>query len=293
MPAYVPAATAPAWFLENLRQPGMPHYVQYGEQARVHFLGWNWDDRSLPALLLVHGFGGHTRWWSYLAPFFADRYRVAALDLPGMGDSSPPPRYDDDCFANGILEVIRREALREVTIVGHSFGGLQTLRAMSSAPQLFRQGIVVDSLVCLPPEEPPPVLEPRGFHKHYSSLAQCMARFRLVPEQPRTNPELIDFIAYHSCRLSERGWHWKFDARVCNYGELKDFAALRDIAARVDCIYGEASVFNVDDRPARLRDYFGNPGEVVIVPEAHHHLMIDHPLELVASIDRLLLPPQG
>lgn len=289
MPAFTPAATAPAWFLENLQQPGTSRYVRYGE-SRVHFLGWNWDDPSLPALLLVHGFGGHTRWWSYLAPFFSDRYRVAAMDLPGMGDSSPPPRYDDGCYANGILELVRGEGLRDVTIVGHSFGGLQTMRALVQAQQLFRQAIVVDSLVCLPPAEPPPVFEPRGSHRHYGSLDECMARFRLVPEQPRTNLEIIDFIAYHSCRLSERGWHWKFDPKIANYGEMKDFEALRGISLRADCIYGELSLFNQNDEPARLLEYFGNPGEAIIVPGAHHHLMIDHPLELVAAINRLLLP---
>ncbi|TGD72572.1 alpha/beta hydrolase [Mangrovimicrobium sediminis] len=288
MTAYVPPADAPGWFLDNLRQPGESHFAP-GGAGRVHHLRWNWENDSLPVLLLVHGFGGHVHWWSYLAPFFSDRYRVLAADLPGMGDSSAPAVYADTSFADGLLDLLRHYDLHDVTIAGHSFGGLQSMRAMTMEPARFRQGIVVDSLVCLPPEEPPPVLEPRGHHKHYGSLEECMGRFRLVPEQPAGDPALLQFVAFHSCRLGERGWHWKFDARVCNRGELKDFDALRGIQARVDCIYGEHSLFNQDRQPERLSEYFSHPGEVIHVPGAHHHLMIDHPLALVDGMNRVLL----
>ena len=51
----------------------------------IHYL--RWGDRSKPGLLLVHGNGAHAYWWSFIAPFLAREYNVAALDLSGMGDS--------------------------------------------------------------------------------------------------------------------------------------------------------------------------------------------------------------
>ena len=36
-------------------------------------------------LLFLHGNGAHADWWSFIAPFFAAEYRVAALSWSGMG----------------------------------------------------------------------------------------------------------------------------------------------------------------------------------------------------------------
>ncbi len=284
---YSAPAHAPEWFVANLQRPGESRRAPYGD-SYVHFLTWNWERTELPVLLLVHGFSGHARWWCFLAPFFSDRYRIASIDLPGMGDSGQQAEYRDDTYFRGLLAVIEGEGLGDVTIVGHSFGGIQTLHAMASQPRLFRQGIVVDSFICMPHSAPTPVLTPRGYHRMYASREECMGRFRLVPPQPVSDPVIEHYIAWHSCRQGEEGWHWKFDPRAGNAGELLDFDELARIGARVDFIYGGESIFCSDGRPDQLPDYFGNPGEAVIVPAAHHHLMIDHPLQLAAELQRLL-----
>lgn len=285
--SYTPPAAASRWFIDNLRQPGVSRTVAF-EDSHVHFLSWNWDNSDLPVLVLLHGFSGHANWWSFLAPFFSDRYRIAAIDLPGMGDSGRLAEYRENSYAEGLLAVLRAEGLEQVTVVAHSFGGIQTLRMLCQAPGLFRRGIIVDSFICLPPAERPPILTPRNHHRMYASRAECMGRFRLVPPQGASDPVIMDFVAWHSCEESDGGWHWKFDPRATNMGEQLDPAALAGITARVDFIYGDESIFHSDGRPGRLLDSVGNPGEAVIVPEAHHHLMIDHPLELVAEINRLL-----
>ncbi len=284
---YTPPAGAPAWFVDNLQHPGESRRVDYAG-SHVHFLAWNWERTELPVLLLVHGFAGHANWWSFLAPFFADRYRIASVDLPGMGDSGGLEEYTENSYAGGILAVIHEEALDDVTVIAHSFGGIQTLRAMALEQAPFRRAIVVDSFLCLPPVEAPPVLTPRGQHRIYPDRDACMERFRLVPPQDLSDPLIEHFIAWHSCELGEEGWHWKFDPHAWNAGERLEPELLASIEVRVDFIYGDESMFHSDGRPGNLLEAVGNPGEAVIVPAAHHHLMIDHPLELVAEINRLL-----
>ncbi len=119
--AFTPPADAPQWFVDNLNNLGESRYVPYGK-GNVHFLSWNWECKSLPVLFFVHGFVGHAHWWSFLIPFFSQGYRIAAIDLPGMGDSDAPLEYTDECFANGILALVDTYQLDSVTIVGHSFG---------------------------------------------------------------------------------------------------------------------------------------------------------------------------
>lgn len=287
LPPYLPPPDAPTWFIRNIQHPGESRFATLNDRP-VHFLTWNWEHHDRPTLLFVHGFSGHARWWSFLIPFFTDRYRVAAIDLPGMGDSAPQSEYDDERFARGILAVVEQHQIQAPVLIGHSFGGGQSIRAMALAPDRFQRGIVVDSLVRFSPEPRPPLIDGKASHRMHASLEACLERFRLSPPQPDALPCLVDYVAYHSCTRSAEGWHWKFDPRLRNFGEVTDTALQQAIRARVDCIYGELSMFTPENRPRRILDSFPNRGELIIVPGAHHHLMLDRPLQLVEAIERLL-----
>ncbi|BFM08596.1 alpha/beta hydrolase [Halioxenophilus aromaticivorans] len=253
----------------------------------VHYLTWNWQE-PLPVMCLVHGFRAHARWWDALAPFFTDRYRVLSIDLPGMGDSGPALSYHQDTYAEGILAVLESERLSDVTVIGHSFGGAQTIRALCLRPERFRRAIVVDSLVCLPGEDSIRLLEAKQQQRLRSSREDCIADFRLLPEQPVVEEAILYHIAYHSCRPQGAGWRWKFDPAGINYGEILDVAPLRRIAPRVDCIYGGQSMFAGQQRPEKTLALFGNPGRLITIEQGYHHLMLDQPLVLKDAISSLL-----
>lgn len=284
---YIPPADAPQWFRENLQQQGESHRCQLKGQA-VHYLTWNFEASDLPILMLVHGFSGHAHWWSFLAPFFTDRYRVLAIDLPGMGDSTPPPDYHDNCFAEAILGVIDVLDLPPLTIIGHSFGGVQAVRSMALRPGAFTHGIVVDSLIGELPGLPKRLIDAREQHRARASRAECMARFRLTPPQPGAIEAVVSYIGYYSCKNSDNGWLWKFDPGLRNYGEINTLNFLKAVPVRVDCVYGEKSMFNSDDLPTRVLNAFPGGERLIVIPRGHHHLMADKPLELVAALNQLL-----
>ncbi|WP_156872325.1 alpha/beta fold hydrolase [Ketobacter nezhaii] len=284
---FEPRESSPKWFLDNLNHPGRSIVTRVAGKS-IHMLAWNWERTELPTLMLVHGYGAHAHWWSFLAPFFADHYRVVAIDLPGMGDSDPPPEYNQSCFSRAIVGCIERNQLQPVTVVGHSYGGAQAIRAMGEAPHLFRHGIVVDSNVRLPPEPLIRKLQPKSAHKLSPSRAECAARFRLMPPRPDYIDALVYYIGYHSCTGDDRGWHWKADAACINSGEIEYPEILEAVSTKVDMIYGENSFLNVENKPVRVLSHFPNGGKLLIVPGAGHHIMAEYPLELVAAIKALL-----
>lgn len=287
---FIPPAEAPSWFLDNLRHPGESRFAT-ANGKRVHFLSWNWERNDLPVLALVHGFGGNAHWWAYLAPFFTDRYRVIAVDLPSMGDSDHLERYDDDnCYAAGIVGVIREYNLGPVSIAGHSYGGIQSIRAMALAPELFRQGLVIDSIIRFPPEDPIPLIQPGGKLRYRPTQLDCQKEFRLAPPQPDYIEALVQYIGYHSCRASDDGWSWKFDPYASNIGDLRQLDLLQKITTPVSAIYGELSIFSDNNRPQRVLESFPRGERLIVIPGAHHHLMTDHPLQLVAAMNDLLHP---
>src|SRR5919106_720766 len=83
------------------------------------------DEGSGPPLLLIHGFGASTFTWRYVAPDLARTNRVIAVDLKGFGQSDKPfdERYSVYDQAELLAQLIQEKDLRDLTLVGHSFGG--------------------------------------------------------------------------------------------------------------------------------------------------------------------------
>jgi pimeloyl-ACP methyl ester carboxylesterase len=78
-----------------------------------------------PPVLLIHGFGTNTFTWRHIAPDLARDHNVIAVDLKGFGQSDKPfdDRYSAADQAELLAELILDRDLRDLTLVGHSYGG--------------------------------------------------------------------------------------------------------------------------------------------------------------------------
>lgn len=85
-------------------------------------LHWTEAGRGRP-LLFLHGLNDSHRTWRDLWRRFPDR-RVLMLDLPGHGDSGRPDApYSLDWNATQVARFIEKLDLRDLDVVGHSYGG--------------------------------------------------------------------------------------------------------------------------------------------------------------------------
>jgi pimeloyl-ACP methyl ester carboxylesterase len=116
--------------------------VEPGVRLYVQDLGMG------PPVVLLAGFGlSHPVWDAEVRELTAAGHRAVCVDLRGTGLSDKPlggygvPRLADDVGA--VLEALD---LREVTLVGWSFGGQVALRLAAAAPAGERVGRLV--LVC-------------------------------------------------------------------------------------------------------------------------------------------------
>jgi pimeloyl-ACP methyl ester carboxylesterase len=69
------------------------HYLTVSVDGRTIFYRES-GARSLPTVILLHGFPGSSFAYRDLIPLLADRYHVVAPDLPGFGYSESPPRSE-------------------------------------------------------------------------------------------------------------------------------------------------------------------------------------------------------
>ncbi|WP_426514744.1 haloalkane dehalogenase [Dactylosporangium sp. McL0621] len=164
--------------MDSLRTPdarfdGLPdypfesHYVAIdagddaGSQLRVHYI----DERPGPAdasgetVLLLHG----EPTWSYLyrhiiPPLVAAGHRCVAPDLVGFGKSDKPTdrfAYTYQAHVDWLREtVIDRLDLRDVTMVGHDWGGLLGLRLLAEHPDRFRRVVAASTSLPTGDREP-------------------------------------------------------------------------------------------------------------------------------------------
>ena len=232
---------------------------------------------------------GHAHWWDLIAPYFADRYQVLAIDLSGMGDSARRALYDNDTFTRDIVGVIERESTEPVAIFGHSFGGGRTLAACAARPDLFRQAVIIDSPVWLIGETLPRSLPARPSNRIYPDRQSALARFRLEPEQPVGSEVLRSHVAEHSLHAVSGGWTWKFDPHIVNAKTLIDPATLGRIRTRTDFVVGELSCVVDKERAARIASLVPTARRPCVIPQGHHHLMLDQPLALISALQALLV----
>jgi len=76
-------------------------------------------------LLFIHGFGESSKTWRFLIPRLSKEYHLILVDLKGFGDS---PKIEDDGYsvydqAQAVAHFIEQKGLKELTVVGRSFGG--------------------------------------------------------------------------------------------------------------------------------------------------------------------------
>lgn len=284
---------APAWFEAAVQKPRTSQHFDV-EDCSIHYQ--TWGDPAKPGLLLVHGNGAHAHWWDFIAPFFTEHYYVVAHDLSGMGDSGHREGYTPESYGRELAGLVESVGFSgRPLVIGHSFGARIAFKALQMFPDLFAGLIIADS-----PFHPPNQQfefhkrrqKPVKPHRCYPSLADAKARFRLFPEQPCENDYIIDFIAEHSIRETDEGWRWKFDPSIYSRFDYEGLLTVQPRATDkiLGMVYGEFSALYSEKTLQYNEELFAALGfpDLIRVPGAHHHLLLDKPLEFVDVLKDIL-----
>lgn len=281
---------AAEWFTDALASaPERSHFEVDG--ARIELL--TWGEVGKPGLLFLHGNAAHADWWSFIAPLLAEDHRCAAISWSGMGRSDWRDAYAIPTFAKEAMTAIKVASLdasgEAPVIVAHSFGGFPTLHIGAFHPQAISGAIMVDSAPPKPGQGPPPRLaQGRDRNPRYPTLPDALRRFRFLPEQDSGMPEIIDWMARNALHEVPRegddpgGWTWRFDPRFWKKFAPVPFGVKVDIPMGI--IIGAKSALFPEGRLEELQDLLSDCRFSVAIADAHHHVLVDTPLELVAAI---------
>lgn len=258
-----------------------------------------WGDASSTRLILLHGGGANANWWRHIAPAFADRFHVVALDFRGHGDSERPEKlvvgaFNDDLEA--LLEHLNtsentrlgdsRASDTATILVGHSMG------AHVAFDHAAREN--VHSIVLIDPSRGGEKRRGRrlrlalSFRRSYSTRDEAVDRYRFLPDAKHVGEALRHSIASDSVEQEADGrWGYKFDSRWFGLPSQP-----RPNAADVNCptliIRGAESDILSEEG---ARDLCGElpQGQLKVVEQAGHHVQIDRPEAVLALLEEFLL----
>ena len=103
--------------------------------------------KSEKTILFLHGWGVDSQSWFKIVPRLENRkYSLYFLDLPGFGNSQTPnSSYSLDDYMRVVLEFIKKLGLKEITLVGHSFGGRVAVKIASVNSNQLDKIVLVDA----------------------------------------------------------------------------------------------------------------------------------------------------
>jgi pimeloyl-ACP methyl ester carboxylesterase len=101
-----------------------------------------------PAVLFLHGWPEDWTAFERIMVLLAERARVVAIDLPGIGGSITPPSANDKrTLARYVRGVIQTLGLRDVTLVGHDAGGMITYAYLRAYPGELAWAVIMNTVI--------------------------------------------------------------------------------------------------------------------------------------------------
>ncbi|MGV9849565.1 alpha/beta fold hydrolase [Streptomyces sp. NPDC003442] len=279
------SAAPPAWYTAALATPVTEREITV-EGTPIAYRAWG--EPTGRGIVLVHGAAAHSRWWDHVGPLLVSGRRVVALDLSGHGDSGRRDAYGLEIWMREVLAVIADAGLDvPPVVIGHSLGGAVTLRLAALSGHPIEGAVLIDSPMIGPVADKRATRERRAFGaatRLYPSREAIISQFSPMPSQPVLG-YVADHVAATSIREVPGGWTWKWDPAIFARERVEN--PLVRLDCRVALVHAEHGMVSAERRDA-MYDQLGRVASVVEVPGARHHIMLDQPLALVATIRTLL-----
>ena len=145
----------------------------------VNGIGINYEQKGSGELVvLLHGWGSNIKLFANLIDLLSAKYTVVAMDMPGFGESEEPktPWCVDD-YVQFVIDFLKDYDTKEVTLLGHSFGGRVIIKMHSreSLPFKVKKVILVDSAGIMPPKS-----NKKSWSTRYYKMGKAVLSTKLV-----------------------------------------------------------------------------------------------------------------
>ena len=244
-------------------------------------------------MLLIHGFAASADWWMFTAPFLARGRRVVALSLSSGGRSGWRDSYDIEQWTREAVGVAQARGVLDggpAVIAAHSFGGTAGAGAATALGKAVAAFIALDRPIDQLGRNWPGARGPKP-PSRFTSPEEAVAHYRTRPMVLDAEPAVMAHVAKAAVRRlpPEEGgeWVWRQDPAFRTKmlpGSLSMASDLAAMHATPTFLRGAHSeLFTLADAQ-EVRD---GGMDVIEIPGANHHLMLDQPLAVCVAIDAI------
>jgi esterase len=256
---------------------------------RIHYLEWGSADK--PPLIMLHGIGRVARTFDHIAPHFASRYRVLAVDMRGHGDSAWDPKgaYLVEDYVKDIEGIAQQLRLKNIVIWGNSTGGRVAQVFAGLHPELVSAVIAED----VGPERPREIADGMVNRLKQEDERGWASEDELFAQQknanPRTGEEILRaYVSYGSKKRPDGRIIWKRDPAIGNgFVPTELWRFVREIKVPIIYILGGRSTIVPAATQTELRKVLPQT-EIATIPGAGHYPSEENPSEFAAIVDKFL-----
>jgi pimeloyl-ACP methyl ester carboxylesterase len=241
-----------------------------------------------PPLLLLHGGSAHAHWWDFVAPVFTDRFHVMALDQRGHGDSpwTAEWAYGTRHYIADVQTIICGWEFGPPVLIGHSMGGHNVLVYAATHGDTIKAMAAIDSPATYPDFAKQALKEmAERPSRRFDSLEAAVAAFRTIPNNTTATPEVMRHVALNSFRQDADGkWIHKMDRRTMLREPIDAWPLLPQIQCPSLYVRPASSALPEDYAEKMVKRM--PRGQLAVVPDAHHHVLLDNPTGLITVLEQ-------
>jgi len=269
---------------------------------RLHYA--DWGNEAAPPLILIHGGRDHCRSWDAMARALQPHFHVLAPDLRGHGESdwTKGGSYALTEYVYDLTRFVQAIGAPQVTLIGHSMGGMVSVIYSGSFPDKVSALVVLDGVTVSPHATKRPAHERiarwvgqlDALHdrtpRRYPTLEQAAAQ--MIAHNKRLSRELALHLATHGARQNADGtYSWKFDPYQRTMAPHRLWAEDHiELWSRISCptllLFAEESSLGAT-RANEVAGYF-QKSRTETISGAGHWLQHDKPDEVLSLIRTFL-----
>lgn len=263
--------------------------IKTPDGVKIFYTSTSHTHKTVP-LVFLHGFGGDLSAWNPIRDRLSEHdYSSMAIDLRGHGKSDRPilqEGYKIYHFIDDTVEIIQKEKLKDVILIGHCFGGMVAMSTVLRHPEIAKALILINSSA----------ESPWYIQKFYHHLIQSFTTL-LANKLPYSNlhqhtnfSQFIGTSDFDIRRLSSDISHTTPRSYLFLTEEIFHFNAtsqLSEISIPTLIISGAKDKIFPPSTAQKLHQEISN-SKLVILPTANHISVINNPGEIVAEVEKFI-----
>jgi pimeloyl-ACP methyl ester carboxylesterase len=242
--------------------------------SHLHYFGNGTANRLWPAIVLIHGAGGHHLYWPPQVRRLPNQ-RIFAPDLPAHGRSHGFGHQRVEAYAQEILEFMKALHVNGAVLVGHSMGGAIALELAIRKPHSVLGLCLVGSGARLRVDSS--ILRAAGQDRTFREAVDLIAARSFAAG---TSKRLKELAVQRLAQVRPSVLHG--DLMACNAFDVR--AEVSGIGIPTLILCGEQDEMTPPKYSAWLHQEIPD-SRLVIVPGAGHMLMLEQPDVVANELD--------